>query len=82
MTSERWNILSSPLATHIGYLGLKKHHVIYVVRHVTITHSVSEWKCGGWMSILRVLLPILFPPQIQHKTLQSSERNGIEHNEH
>ena len=29
---------------------------------------------------LRVLLPILFPPQIQHKTLQSRERNGIEHN--
>ena len=24
----------------------------------------------------------LFPPQIQHKTLQSRKRNGIEHNEH
>ena len=31
--------------------------------------------------ILRVLLSLLFPPQIQHKTLQSRERNGIEHNE-
>ena len=28
------------------------------------------------------LLSKLFPPQIQHKTLQSRERNGIEHNEH
>ena len=28
------------------------------------------------------LLSKLFPPQIQHKTLQSRKRNGIEHNEH
>ncbi len=28
------------------------------------------------------LLSKLFPPQIQHKTLQSRERNGMEHNEH
>ncbi len=28
------------------------------------------------------LLSKLFPPQIQHKTLQSREGNGIEHNEH
>ena len=32
--------------------------------------------------VLQVLLSILFPPQIQHKTLQSRKRNGIEHNEH
>ena len=31
---------------------------------------------------LRVLFSKLFPPQIQHKSLQSRERNGIEHNEH
>ena len=31
---------------------------------------------------LRVLLSELFQPQIQHKTLQSRKRNGIEHNEH
>ena len=29
-----------------------------------------------------IALSKLFPPQIQHKTLQSRERNGIEHNEH
>ena len=40
---------------------------------------VIQWIC---IRILQVLLPILFPPQIQHKTLQSRERNGIEHNEH
>ena len=28
------------------------------------------------------LLSKLFPPQIQHKTLQSRKRNGIEHHEH
>ena len=28
------------------------------------------------------LLSKLFPPQIQHKTLQSRKRNGLEHNEH
>ena len=37
---------------------------------------------SGCPGILQVLLSILFPPQIQHKTLQSRERNGIEHNDH
>ena len=40
---------------------------------------LCQWIC---IRILRVLLSILFPPQIQHKTLQSRKRNGIGHNEH
>ena len=52
-------------------------------------HTVSFVEDGMYLvnsvdciHILRVLLSILFPPQMQHKILQSRERNGIEHNEH
>ena len=42
------------------------------------------WYCGGFMlfGYFSRLLSKLFPPQIQHKTLHSRERNGIEHNEY
>ena len=59
---------------------------------LTTPFKHSDEVCGGCMYFgyfsrcasrnLRVLLSKLFPPQLQHKTLQSRKRNGIEHNEH
>ena len=46
------------------------------------THGPIEYVGGVCNLVISVdLLSKLFPPQIQHKTLQSRERNGIEHNE-
>ena len=70
---------------YLGVIIMKVYSTLHMSSRLGL--KIVEVECNQlfkWIRvrILRVLLIILFPPQIQHKTLQSRKRNGIEHNEH